>query len=70
VAVLENIDLNHDGNLDKSELEKMAKSFAAKRAGSKESSRDPIVYGVAADTQGILVRTGTRLYAIGGEASQ
>jgi outer membrane protein assembly factor BamB len=66
VAVMDNIDLNKDGGLDKSELEKMAKSFAAKRAGSKSSSRDPIVYGVAADSQGILVRTGTRLYAIGG----
>jgi hypothetical protein len=68
VAVMENIDLNKDGSLDKSELEKMAKSFAAKRAGSKASSRDPIVYGVAADSQGILVRTGTRLYAIGGDS--
>lgn len=70
VAAMENIDLNQDGSLDKSELEKMAASFAAKRAGSKQSSRDPIVYGVAADSQGILVRTGTRLYAIGGETSQ
>ena len=70
LAVMENIDLNHDGSLDKSELEKMAESFAAKRAGSKESSRDPIVYGVAADPKGILVRTGTRLYAIGGKENQ
>jgi outer membrane protein assembly factor BamB len=70
VAVMENIDLNQDGSLDKGELEKMAKSFAAKRAGSKESSRDPIVYGVAGDSRGFLVRTGTRLYAIGGETSQ
>ncbi|MFK7770356.1 MAG: PQQ-binding-like beta-propeller repeat protein [Mariniblastus sp.] len=68
VAVMENIDLNKDGSLDKGELEKMAKSFAAKRAGSKASSRDPIVYGVAADSKGILVRTGTRLYAIGGDS--
>jgi outer membrane protein assembly factor BamB len=70
VAAMENIDLNQDGSLDKSELEKMAASFAAKRAGSKQSSRDPMVYGVAADSDGILVRTGTRLYAIGGEPSQ
>jgi outer membrane protein assembly factor BamB len=70
VAVMENIDLNHDGSLDKGELEKMANSFAAKRAGSKASSRDPIVYGVAADPRGILIRTGTRLYAIGRKAGQ
>lgn len=67
-SVMENIDLNKDGGLDKSELKKMADSFAAKRKGSKQSSRDPIVYGVAADSGGIIVRTGTRLYAIGGTA--
>lgn len=70
VAVMDNIDLNKDGSLDKSELEKMAKSFAKRRAGSKQSSRDPIVYGVAADSEGILIRTGTRLYAIGGESKK
>ncbi|WP_162273954.1 outer membrane protein assembly factor BamB family protein [Mariniblastus fucicola] len=68
-TVMENIDLNKDGRLDKSELKKMADSFAAKRKNSKQSSRDPIVYGVAADSSGIIVRTGTRLYAIGGGAS-
>ena len=65
-SVMENIDLNKDGSLDKDELKKMADSFAAKRKGSRDSSRDPIVYGVAADSDGIIVRTGTRLYAIGG----
>ena len=68
-SVMENIDFNKDGSLDKSELKKMADGFAAKRKGSKQSSRDPIVYGVAADSSGIIVRTGTRLYAIGGGAS-
>jgi hypothetical protein len=62
-SVMENIDLNKDGSLDKTELKKMADSFAAKRKGSKQSSRDPIVYGVAADANGIIVRTGTRLEA-------
>jgi outer membrane protein assembly factor BamB len=67
LAVMENIDLNKDGSLDEAELKKMADSFAAKRKGSRQSSRDPIVYGVAANSKRIFVRTGTRLYAIGGE---
>ena len=67
--VMENIDLNKDGKLDKNELEKMAESFAAKRKNTRQSSSDPIVYGVAADSKGFLVRTGTRLYSVG-EASK
>lgn len=70
VGVMENIDLNKDGTLDSEELKKMAESFAAKRSGSRQSSRDPIVYAVAADQHGFLIRTGTRLYSIGSEASQ
>jgi len=69
-SVMENIDLNHDGSLDQSELKKMAVSFAEKRKGSRQSSSDPIVYGVAADSDGIIVRTGTRLYSIGVKQSQ
>ena len=63
-SALENLDLNQDGKLDRDELKKMADSFAARRQGSRDSSRDPIVYGVAADAEGILVRTGTRLYSL------
>lgn len=70
VAAMENIDLDKDGSLDAAELKKMADSFAEKRKGSRSSSRDPIVYGVAADSDGILVRTGTRVFAIGGQPEQ
>jgi len=70
VSVMENIDLNKDGGLDESELKKMAESFAARRKGSRQSSRDPIVYGVAADATGFVIRTGTRLYAIEGSENQ
>ena len=70
LGVMDNIDLNQDKRLDQGELKKMAASFAAKRKGSKNSSRDPIVYGVAADHNGILVRTGTRLFAIDGEVKE
>jgi len=69
-SVMENIDLNKDGGLDESELKKMAESFAARRKGSRQSSRDPIVYGVAADATGFVIRTGTRLYAIEGSENQ
>ena len=67
VSAMENIDLNADGQLDRNELTKMAEKFSANRRGSKNSSRDPIVYGVAADKQGFLIRTGTRLYCIKGD---
>lgn len=63
-SVMNNIDLDGNGSLEKNELEKMAESFAAKRKGTRQSSRDPIVYGVAADARGLLIRTGTRLYSI------
>ncbi|MGI9497046.1 MAG: PQQ-binding-like beta-propeller repeat protein [Mariniblastus sp.] len=66
ISAMENIDLNGDGILERNELTKMAGKFAARRRDSKNSSRDPIVYGVAADEQGILIRTGTRLYCIEG----
>jgi outer membrane protein assembly factor BamB len=69
-SVMENIDLDKDGSLDNTELKKMADSFAEKRKGSRQSSRDPIVYGVAADSRGIIVRTGTRLYSIGRKSNQ
>jgi len=66
-SAMENIDLDANGQLDRSELTKMAEKFAANRRGSKDSSRDPMVYGVAADKNGFLIRTGTRLYCIKGD---
>ncbi|SMP60226.1 Outer membrane protein assembly factor BamB, contains PQQ-like beta-propeller repeat [Neorhodopirellula lusitana] len=58
------IDTNADGKLDEQEIDAMAKSFAERRKNSAASTRDPIVYGVAASDGKILVRTGTRLFAI------
>jgi hypothetical protein len=66
--MMKRVDSNGDGALDPQELETMAKSFAERRKNSRESSRDPIVYGVAAVPGTIVVRTGTRLYAV--KASQ
>ena len=58
------IDTNSDGSLDQAELKAMADSFAARRADSRDTARDPIVYGAAAVEGAIVVRTGTRLYCI------
>ncbi len=62
--MLKRVDTNGDGDLDQKELTAMAKSFAERRKNSRASSRDPIVYGVAAVPGAIVVRTGTRLYCI------
>ena len=62
--MLARIDTNQDGKLDADELKAMAESFAARRADSQASARDPIVYGAVASQGRILVRTGTRLYCI------
>lgn len=59
------LDLNSDGVLDQSELQKMMEEFSKRREGSREEARDPILYGVAAADGVIVIRTGTRLYAIG-----
>ncbi len=63
--MLGRIDTNGDGKLDASEIDAMAASFAERRKDSAATSRDPIVYGVAASNGRIIVRTGTRLFAIG-----
>lgn len=63
--ILSNVDLNKDGALDSQELKKMDEQFRQRRAGSREASRDPIVYGIAAVEGTILIRTGTRLYCVG-----
>jgi len=57
-------DTNGDKVLDDGEMTAMEESFRARRAGSRAGSRDPIVYGVAASQDAIVVRTGTRLYCI------
>jgi hypothetical protein len=61
------IDLNKDKVLDAEELKAMEESFRKRREGSKDSARDPIVYGVAAADGAFVVRTGTRLFCIRGE---
>jgi outer membrane protein assembly factor BamB len=61
------IDLNKDKLLDAEELKAMEESFRKRREGSKDSARDPIVYGVAAADGAFVIRTGTRLYCVRGE---
>ena len=61
------IDLNKDKFLDAEELKAMEESFRKRREGSKDLARDPIVYGVAAADGAFVIRTGTRLYCVGGE---
>ncbi len=65
-ASFEEYDKNSDGALDHEELAEMEKQFRANREGSRESARDPIVYGVAAAQDVWIVRTGTRLYCLDG----
>ena len=62
--MLARVDTNQDGALDAAELKAMADSFAARRADSQASARDPIVYGAVASAGKIVIRTGTRLYCI------
>jgi hypothetical protein len=65
--MMERIDLNKDKFLDAEELKAMEESFRKRREGSKNSARDPIVYGVAAADGAFLIRTGTRLFCVRGE---
>ena len=62
-----NIDLTKDKVLDADELKAMEESFRKRREGSKDSARDPIVYGVAAADRAFVIRTGTRLFCVRGE---
>ena len=62
--MLARIDTNNDGALDQAELKAMSDSFAARRSDSRDTARDPIVYGAAAVDGTIVIRTGTRLYCI------
>lgn len=63
-SVFARIDLNKDGALDRGEIQKMSEQFRKRRQHSRTDSRDPIVYGAAAATGTIVIRTGTRLYCI------
>jgi len=65
--MLPRVDLNGDRSLDAAELTAMEESFRKRREGSRESARDPIVYGVAASDGLFVIRTGTRIYCIQGE---
>lgn len=58
------IDANKDGQVDESELKVAEESFRKRRENSREGARDPIVYGVAAADGLIVIRTGTRLFAV------
>ncbi len=62
--MLARIDTNGDGKLDQAEMKTMADSFAARRSDSRDSARDPIVYGAAAVDGALVIRTGTRLYCL------
>ena len=61
-------DKNGDKALDAEELKFLSEEFRKRRESSATESRDPIVYGTAISGNTILVRTGTRLYAIGEKA--
>ena len=63
-AMMVRVDRNQDLVIDKEEIAWMEKTFREERAGSRAQARDPIVYGVAAASGKIIVRTGTRLYCI------
>ena len=60
------VDLNKDSLIDAEELKAMEESFRKRREGSRDSARDPIVYGVAAADGAFIIRTGTRLYCVRG----
>ena len=60
------MDADGSGRVDAGELAELERRFKEKRASSRAESRDPIVYGVAAADGVFVVRTGTRLFAVGG----
>ncbi|MFN9718668.1 MAG: hypothetical protein ACK58L_08255 [Planctomycetota bacterium] len=61
------MDSNKDNVIDAVELKAMEETFRKRREGSRESARDPIVYGVAAADGACVIRTGTRLYCVRGK---
>ena len=62
--IMAQVDKDGDGYLNKEELDKMSEDFRNRRKHSRESSRDPIVYGTAVAGGRIFIRTGTRIYSI------
>lgn len=62
--MLPRVDLNGDKSIDGAEMKSMEESFRKRREGSRESARDPIVYGVAAADGNFVIRTGTRIYCV------
>ena len=63
-GVFSRLDKDDSGRLDQSELRSMEEEFRKKRDSSRAESRDPIVYGAAAAGGTLVIRTGTRLYAV------
>ena len=59
-------DKNGDGVIDLEELAQWEQELSSRRESSRESSRDPIVYGIAVADDSLIVRTGTRLYRLTG----
>jgi outer membrane protein assembly factor BamB len=64
--MLPRVDLNRDNAIDAAEMKAMEESFRKRREGSQALARDPIVYGVAAADGAFIIRTGTRLFCVGG----
>jgi len=64
--MLPRVDLNEDNAIDAAEMKAMEESFRKRREGSQALARDPIVYGVAAADGAFIIRTGTRLFCVGG----
>lgn len=57
-------DKNGDKALDAEEIKALGEEFRKRRESSATKSRDPIVYGTAVWDSTLLIRTGTRLYAV------
>ncbi len=57
-------DKNGDKALDAEEIKLLGEEFRKRRESSASESRDPIVYGTAISDNTLLLRTGTRLYAV------
>ena len=64
--MLPRVDLNEDNAIAAAEMKAMEESFRKRREGSQALARDPIVYGVAAADGAFIIRTGTRLFCVGG----
>ena len=64
------LDTDGSGRIDAAELAEMERRFREKRTSSRSESRDPIVYGLAAADGVLVLRTGTRLFAVGVDERQ